>query len=326
MSQNFNHITDDLLVKHLLGEATEEEVLLLKEWINNDVTHKRKYEDFKKIWEESRKLAVKSKVDENAAWLRFKDRVNESANKKAVLRKIHPVNWMRIAALFILIIGISIIAYFIIGVKPVKNIVIASGISTKTDTLPDGSVVTLNKNSSLSFPSKFKGDTRTIALSGEAFFNVKPNKEKPFVIQVNEVIVRVVGTSFNVRSKNGVTEVIVETGIVQVIRNNKMVELKPKEKVTISQQDSILVKQAESEKLYNYYRTKEFVCDDTPLWKLVEVLKEAYGVNIIIENDNIRNLKLNTTFNNEDLDRVLQIASETLGFSIVKEKERIILK
>jgi transmembrane sensor len=326
LNQDFYHITDDLLVKYLLGEANEEERLLVEEWINNDLTNKRQYEDFKKIWEESRKLALESKVDEDAAWLRFKERIHAPAKKQAVVRKMRPLRWMRVAAIFILIVGAAIIGFLTLGEKPVENLVVASGASTKTDTLPDGSVITLNKNSELAFPSKFKGDTRTIALKGEAFFNVTPNKAKPFIIHVNDVTVRVVGTSFNVRSVNGVTEVIVETGVVQVSRNNKTVELKPKEKVRVSLQDSALVKQEEPEKLYNYYRSKEFVCDDTPLWKLVEVLKEAYGVNIIIANDSIRNLKLNTTFNNESLDRVLQIASETLGFTITEEKDRIILK
>jgi ferric-dicitrate binding protein FerR (iron transport regulator) len=80
------------------------------------------------------------------------------------------------------------------------------------------------------------------------------------------------------------------------------------------------------DKLYNYYRSKEFVCDDTPLWKLVEVLNEAYGVNIVIENKELRGLRLNTTFNNESLDTILDIVSQTFGITYTKEADRIILK
>jgi ferric-dicitrate binding protein FerR (iron transport regulator) len=210
--------------------------------------------------------------------------------------------------------------------KPVDNLVVSSQKAPVIDTLPDGSVVTLNKHSSVNYPSKFRGDTRTIALKGEAFFNVKPNKKKPFIIHVNDVSIRVVGTSFNVRSEDGVTEVIVETGVVQVTRNNKTVELKPAEKLKIEQQDSVMVKEEVKDKLYNYYHSKEFVCYEAPLWKLAEALSEAYEVNIVIETEELRRLKLTTTFNNESLDKILEVISATFDIQVVKEKDRIILK
>jgi ferric-dicitrate binding protein FerR (iron transport regulator) len=91
-------------------------------------------------------------------------------------------------------------------------------------------------------------------------------------------------------------------------------------------QDTALAKEIVEDRLYNYYRSKEFVCDDTPLWKLVEVLNEAYGANIIIENKELRGLKLNTTFNNESLDRILEVIATTFDITVTPEKDRIILK
>ncbi len=326
LSQNFYHITDDLLVKYMLGEATHEERTLVEEWMVVDAAHKKQYEDFKTIWEESRKLAAVSTIDEDAAWQRFKNRVQGPKGEEAIVRKMKPVAWLRIAAIFIVIIGAGFFGHKMFGDKPVENLVVASQQIPLIDTLPDGSVVTLNKNSSLNYPSKFKSDTRTILLKGEAFFNVTPDKNKPFIINVNDVQIRVVGTSFNVRSENGATEVIVETGIVQVMRNNKTVELKPLEKLKIEQQDSIFQKEKVEDKLYNYYRSKEFVCDDTPLWKLVEVLNEAYKANIVIENKELRGLKLNTTFNNESLHNILDVIGQTFDITVVNEKDTIILK
>ena len=192
--------------------------------------------------------------------------------------------------------------------------------------LNDGSVVTLNKNSSLAYPDKFAGDEREVTLNGEGFFQVTPDKSKPFTVHVNDITVKVVGTSFNIRTLNGKTEVIVETGIVQVSRKNKMVELRPKEKVLVSQEDSSLVKQVETEKLYNYYRTKEFVCDNTPLWKLVEVLNEAYQANIVIQKPQLRSLPLNTTFSNESLDHILEVIQLTFDITVEKENDKIILR
>ena len=326
MSPSFYHITADLLVKYLLGEATGEERQLVEEWISADAANKKQYEDFKTIWEESKKLAAVSTVDEDAAWARFKNRVKNGGGRPAAVRKIAPLNWIKIAALFILVAGAGLLGYQMFTENKVEELAVVSKASPVVDTLPDGSVVTLNKNSSLNYPSKFKGKERMIALKGEAFFNVTPNKEKPFIINVNDVQIKVVGTSFKKKKKNGVTEVIVETGVVQVTRNNKMVELRPAEKLKVAAVDSVLVKEKVEDKLYNYYRSKEFVCDDTPLWKLVEVLNEAYGANIIIENKELRSLRLNTTFNNESLDTILDVVSQTFGITITKEADRIILK
>jgi transmembrane sensor len=326
LSHNFYHITDDLLVKYLLGEATAEEQTLVEEWMASDAANKKQYEDFKTIWEESKRLAATSTVDENAAWQRFKNRIATRQEKKTPVKKMQSLSWMWIAAMLILIVGAAGLGYYLLSDQPVKNLVVATQQQPMADTLPDGSVVTLNKNSAINYPSKFKGETRSVSLQGEAFFNVTPDKKKPFIITVNDVTIKVIGTSFNVRGDKGVTEVIVETGIVQVTRKNQTIELKPEEKVKVSEHDSALTKEKEEEKLYNYYRTKEFVCDDTPLWKLVEVLKQAYNVDIVIANKDLRNQGLNTTFVDESVERVLNIAGATLGFSVTKENDRYILK
>ena len=309
----------------MLGEANEEERLFVEEWINRSIANKKQYEDFTTIWEESKQLAAVSTVDENLAWQKFKARINKP-KPTAIVKKMNPVKWWRAAAVFIILIGASYLGYKLLNEKPIQNIVVASGQATITDTLPDGSVVTLNKNSELDYPSGFKGETRSIRLKGEAFFNVTPNKKKPFVINVNDITVRVVGTSFNVRSMNGVTEVIVETGVVQVIRNNKIVEIRPNEKMKVTNEDSTFVKEKVEDRLYNYYRSKQFVCDNTPLWKFVEILNQAYNANIVIENSKLRGLPLTAPFDNESLDRILDVIHETFDITVIKEKDRIILR
>ena len=85
-----------------------------------------------------------------------------------------------------------------------------------TTRLPDGSVVMLNSGSQISFPEQFKGDSREISLTGEAFFEVEHNPEIPFIVSMNGDKVRVLGTSFNIRSypEDSVVQVSVATGRV----------------------------------------------------------------------------------------------------------------
>ena len=228
--------------------------------------------------------------------------------------------------MFILAIGLGILALQVFTSSEPKMQVVQSQNQIVPDTLPDGSIVTLNKHSALSYPGKFKGGNRSISLQGEAFFQVTPDKSKPFIVKVNDVTVRVVGTSFNIKSINGNTEVIVETGIVQVIRKNQRVDLHANDKLLVKSSDSLLEKQKETGTLYNYYRTKQFECDNTPLWKLVEILNQAHDANIVIANDKLRNLPLTTTFNNESLDNILEVIRQTFKIAVVRSGDTIILQ
>lgn len=309
-----------------MGEASEEEVTNVRKRIAGDPAYKKHFEQFKTIWDASRNLAIQSSTDENEAWQRFKNRITYNDQQVATLQK-NKFGWMKVAASVVSLIGIGLILFFIINnPQPPKAIALQSVQQVLIDTLSDASVVTLNKNSTLTYPEKFVGKTRSVILKGEAFFHVTPNKEKPFIVAVNDLEVKVVGTSFNIKEANGKTEIAVETGIVLVTSHGKTVELKAGEKVNVSRENGMLVKEAITDQLYNYYRTKEFVCEETPLWKLVDILNEAYGANITIANSSIKTLPITTTFYNESLDQVLLIVSETLNITVIRKENSIVLQ
>lgn len=321
MDTNATHI-DDLLVKYLLHEAKAEETNTVEAWLEATAENQTYFNQFREIWEQSKALAIISTTDENAAWQLFQNRIQ---TKPAVVKPLNRFVSMRVAALLILLAGVGLLAYFGLKEKPAQLLTAQSANVVRIDTLPDGSVVTLNKNSSITYPEKFKTDTRSVTLKGEAFFNVTPNKMKPFIIQINDVTIKVVGTSFNVRSENGSTEVIVATGVVQVQRGSKMVTLRPNEKTTVQPRDSVLVEMPETTHLYNYYQSNEFVCDNTPLWKLVAVLNKAYNANIVIGREELRDLPLTTTFSNESLEQILHILSLTFNIKVQRTDTAIIL-
>ncbi len=322
---------DDLLVKHLTGEATEAEMLQVEQWLADDEANKHYFEHFKLIWEESVQLASVTAVDEHAAWQRFQNRVQEGSFETQKTARVWSMNapLMRAAIVTGLIIGIAVLMYFLFQNNPgnvIRMATIQAADAVTADSLPDGSIVTLNKHSQISFPEKFPGKKRSLQLNGEAFFNVKPNKEKPFEVHTNNVTITVVGTSFNVRSRGDTTEIIVETGVVKVATEKQTVVLTAGQKALTSLNQTILQKEANTDQLYNYYRSKKFVCDETPLWKLVEKLNEAYNVQIVFGNDALASLPLTTTFDNEPLDEILNIIKSTFNISVTKEKGKIILR
>ncbi len=319
-------IMDDLLVKYLADEATPPEQEMVEVWIKASDDNKNYFRHFQLIWNESQKLASRSAIDENRAWQRFQRKVKKSEAGVA----LKGFGWWRVAAVIVIIAGIAWIVSSLLETgssePPIVNVISTNEV--KKDTLPDGSYATLNKNSTLTYPAVFKGKTRKVQLKGEAFFNVSPNKQKPFIIDVNDVQVRVVGTSFNVRSINGETEIIVETGVIQVSKADTTVELKAGERILFEAADTATRARvvAADDKLYNYYVTRVFECDNTPLWKLVEKLNEAYGVSISIKRAELKKLPLTVTFNDESLDVILDIISQTLMIKVSRTENEIILE
>lgn len=321
---------DEILVKYLLGETTADENRLAEQWINASSDNKRYFDHFRLIWEESRQLAVVHEIDENDAWERFQQRINPKQDGEATNVVAFPVKKKRTAlraaaAVAVLLFG-AWIAYFYYETNA-NRITLASADGVRIDTLPDGSVVTLNKNSSLAYARNFKGNVRAVTLKGEAFFNVTPDKTKPFEITVDEVTVGVVGTSFNVKNTREKTEIIVETGIVTVTKRRNQVKLLPKQKATVLRKGEAPVIEKNNDELYNFYRTQEFVCNNTPLHKLVEALNEAYNAKITITNPAIRNLPITTTFHRKDpLNLILGVIVETQNIQIEQKDGRVILK
>jgi ferric-dicitrate binding protein FerR (iron transport regulator) len=303
----------------MLNEATADEQEQVRLWLEADQTNRSYFNQLQQIWEEGRHLAKTTTVDENEAWLRFRQRISPTPIRK------NNFAWIRIAAAIVIIAGIGLIGYLTL-VKAPETLIVSAVQGTLTDTLPDGSVVSLNKGSSISYPEKFNDNTRKVILNGEAFFQVSANRERPFIIAVNNVQVIVTGTSFNIKTIDNNTEVVVESGIVEVISEGKSLELRANEKTLVTTKNVVLVKEKVSDRLYQFYRTKQFVCDDTPLWKLVKVINEAYDAKIVIDDPALRNLSLTTTFNNESLDQVLNIISITFDIDVTKSGDSIILK
>lgn len=326
------HITDELLTKQMLGETSAREQELVEAWLKQSDANKQEYERFRKIWNNSKNIAAKSNVDVDDAWTRFQQRVEQKDKPTGNAIPFPNTNkrtfgtWLRAAAIILLIAGGGLTAYKMSNSITTVN----SELAVITETLPDGTVVTLNKNSSISYHKNFKGDTRNVTLHGEAFFDVTPNKAKPFIIDVDGVTVRVVGTSFNIKSTELRTEVVVATGIVTVSKNNNAVKLTPNEVAIVETGSNAPVKTISKDDLYNYYKTKEFICDRTPLWRLVEVLNEAYNKDIKIRNPRLKDIQLSTRFSDESLDMILTVIKETykdsVNINIEQKGDQIIIK
>lgn len=314
---------DDLLINYLLKETSSKDTIMVKEWLQTDQYCQTSFEQFQLLWGTSKNLSDDTKIDPKASLLRFKERVIER-RKNHAKRKWARYTWIGIAASLLLFAGCPW-AYF--SFYMVSDITMVTQTQIRTVTLSDSSIITLNRSTVFEYPLKFGNSQREVELkNGEAFFKVTHNTAKPFKIHTGTALINVMGTSFNVKNKAGNVEVIVETGVVRVSRGRLSILLKPGEKVVIKSETSLLKKENNTDRLYQYYRTKKFVAENTPLWKMIEVLNEAYSSHIIIGRKELNELPLNVTFENESLDEILHVISKTFNITAEKNHGKIILK
>ncbi|TKC09294.1 FecR family protein [Pedobacter frigoris] len=323
---------DELLIKFLLKEANAHENTKVQQWIDADPAHKTYFTQFEKIWLASKTLSPNGKADEEQAWIRFKARVAasqsgeniDSLTQKNTVKSLKVnYSWLKIAASFVLIAGIWFI-YNFFGEQNYTNL--SAGNQVITETLPDGSAITMNKNSVISYATDFKEERSVQLKQGDVFFDVAHDKSHPFVIEIDQVSVTVVGTSFNIRHVKDETEVIVETGIVKVASGNDVIELRKGEKVSIKPSSPQLIKETNKDQLYNYYRSNYFVANNIPLIKLTTALNEAYDTQIVINEPSTANEPINTTLKRADsFDSNLATICKTMDLKITRNGAQILL-
>ena len=155
-------------------------------------------------------------------------------------------NVLKAAAILIIALGLGIGINSFTKTIPEITAIAAKG-EKREIVLSDGSIVVLNSNSSITYPESF-GDTRNVKLSGEAYFKVHRNPQKPFIVTVHGVSVKVLGTSFNIESyDHRETKVSVLAGKVEVsspsgkkvqLTKNQQASLKEDADFTLSKENS----------------------------------------------------------------------------------------
>ena len=186
------HITDELLIGYVLNEVSAEEAARVDSWRKLDTENERRFEQFRLIWESSKSLKADAGIDAQASLQKVKQRAAEIKNQQAnVVPMRGSYGWLKIAASIIFIAACAWIWFSRFSNPEVK---FESQAVVRIDTLSDGTIVTLNKNTRLDHPEKFTGDRRLVSLvKGEAFFNVTHNKAKPFIITAGEALIKVMG-------------------------------------------------------------------------------------------------------------------------------------
>ncbi|HEY2581112.1 MAG TPA: FecR domain-containing protein [Mucilaginibacter sp.] len=300
-------IIEDLLIKYILGEANADEATSIEEWIGSSEANAKHFQQVKFILKTSGDLAQKSPLSEQQAWENFKIKRTASPAKIKFIKTT--IKWYWSAAAVITLGFTAILAYYLVNRQNKPGAGWVTAVSQDRSivvNLPDGSVVQLNKHTTVRYAAEFRS-SRKVSIDGEAFFKVVHNPRVLFEVNVGDVFIKDIGTAFNVNTRHGEVEVIVESGSVKVTRRAASIALNPHQLVRIRPGNTALQMEKNDDQLYQYYRTNEFVANHTPLGRLVKILNDAYGSNIQIRGKELADIPITVTLKKESLEKVLGV-------------------
>ena len=294
-----------LMAKIFAGEANQQE---LQDFENNKMT-----DMLRKNWNSVKKSEDKLQVDTDKAWAKLNNRLEQDQlihEKQYAVRTMIPAA-LRIAAAVILLIGFSTLAYMLF--TPTRQAVQMTARTLEDQkfglTLPDGSTVDMNSNSRIKYKLQRSG-IRMLTLEGEAFFEVNPDPNRPFIINAGDATIEVTGTSFSVRNDPGSEriEVFVESGNVQIYRSRKQdrkLSLKAGQLGVLDQNN--LTEKSNPDLNHLSWKTRKLTFRDTRLGDVAGVVNRTYSQNIRFTNTALEDCLFTGTFDQQPFDSVVLV-------------------
>ncbi len=336
----------ELLKKYLRGECTPQELEAIDEWF---LSHEHNPDDARLINNIERERL------ENKMLSRIKANVQSSEKEisfpHTTSQSISMRGWYKVAAslAMFLVAGLAVILYSkrhtllaenndISEVRTSRFTNTARTVATRV--LSDGTVIMLQPNGSVEFPEVFPSTKREILLTGEAFFDVTKDKNRPFIITTGEVTIKVLGTSFNVKAYHGAKEitVAVKTGKVSVyaktvsetIQNNSQKEeiiLTPNQEVVYNTVDENFSKKivANPQIILAKPTLFEMRYDATPVSRIFKVLEDNYGIDIVYDEQTLSACSLTTSMSEEGLYERIEIICQAIGAQYEMKDAKILI-
>jgi ferric-dicitrate binding protein FerR (iron transport regulator) len=216
--------------------------------------------------------------------------------------------------------GMAAVGYYI--VSPQTNETIAE-LTADREThqvvkLPDGSVVVLNAGSSLEFPETFNGKkSREVTLRGEGYFDIKHDASSLFIVYTGKLRTTVLGTAFNIKAypdDNDIT-VTVTRGKVKVSDDKKVIGIiTPDQQIKFNKHEEVSQQQRVDSKEVAAWSDRDIFFDDATLADVVKQLEQRFKVDIVFDNDTIKDCRFTATFvGGEDLNQILTVICEFNG-------------
>jgi|GEM_PF-1604506 transmembrane sensor len=328
MENEFNMMPYELIISSFNRALSVEEQQQITAWRYLSSENEELYQQITSLDQDIELLPVYQKLNPDSSWDKFKPLLEAKYNPSKTVKLepsaknnyLNKLNWiLPIAASLLLVAWFSIYQY---NNKNHLIIVSTKLHEHKMIKLSDGTSVLMNENTTVSYNRSTYDQYRTFDLiEGEAFFNVIHNAKNPFKVRIDKIDVDDIGTSFNIRKEKQKIIVVVNSGVVSL--TNKAIG---KKVLVIAQQKAIydiasdkITSGANDERNYKAWTDKNLQFIKTPLVEVINELEGTYGATIYLEDNSLKNKTLTASFNNQQIDSVLNVISLSLQIKIEKK-------
>ena len=249
------------------------------------------------LWDLCSKIEQPKVSSKKEVWMRLEQQINISSEPEKIKNISIPnfrwIGYPRFVGAFLLI---ALIYIPITRIMNTVNINSDSGIREKVISLSDGSKIYLNAGSKLSFSKDYDSKSRKVSLYGEAYFDVKKGIN-PFIISTEYAEITVIGTKFNVRSRDDGFEVGVNEGAVKVKNNLQSMEISQGKQIDINPKYPETFAASKTTDFYPGWKNNKLICDNRSLLKICDELERIYNVKINFQNESQKNIRISGIIN-----------------------------
>ena len=302
---------ETLLTKYFEGKTTPPENEQIEAWLNADEEHLHIARQLNTLYLAVDTQHITKKIDTEKAL--------DKVKSKTKIRNLSWWGWtQRIAAILSVPLLIGVLALYPGRRQPV---VTAQMVEIKTNAgmttsvlLPDSTVVHLNSESSLRYPTFFAGDVRQVELNGEAYFDVTQHPRKRFIVSTpHHSQVEVYGTSFNVEAYGNETPIsttLIKGSVGFIYKNSKgkfqKSMLSPRQKLVYSPQTGDIKCYATSGESEISWKDGKLIFNDTPLDEVLHMLGKRFNVEFVLSNKGLKDCSFTGTFTHQRLERIME--------------------
>jgi len=328
------NMNKEILIKYLNNNCTDKEFEELAGWLENETaTDIGKYwsYDYWKIFEADLKKRDEKKY--SALLDKIHHEINLKHGKDADAKVIDfskIAKWLSRAAAILFIPLLGVVFYLLSNSDrqmnsftdlsfAVDSLEIIAPIGSRTVVqLSDGTEVNLNYGSKIKYPRNFTGDTREITLSGEAYFDVAQNPDKPFIVKAGKLNVIALGTEFNVNAypdDDVIATTLVEGKVIieKILPDNKIGRIGtmvPDQHLTYNSKTGKISSNQVNVEDYIAWKEGKLVFDNTPILDVTEKLSRMFNVEFQVADD-VKDLTYTVTFADDPLYLILDLMTET---------------
>ena len=317
------NINEDILLHYFNNSLSPQETEAVEQWYTASEENKQKLQDFYALYKLSEATKAYEQTDSTAKYKEIEHLIRVEKPKKKLA---HPMlfsirKYAAVAAAFFIGVCFTILGIFVsLDTTHSSYIALTNKDQRSEIILPDGSRVWLNASTQIAFDQSLWSKDRRLNLSGEAYFEIKHNKNKPFIVSADGVDVKVLGTKFNVRTRKEEQEVITTLldGSVEVYSNQKAESkiLKPGQSAVVKTTDG-------STHLFNYknpedillWRDGELIFEDQSLLAITQTLEQLYNCHFLFKNEKLKEEIFTCEFSTDNsIDFILNILTLTEKF------------